>query len=76
MPNSLDTYILHMQRHPGNYCLWYPKSWKFFACGIRNLGNFLPVESGILGLRILNTAVEVRHLTYNWNLESKSTEKV
>ena len=46
-----------------------------FACGIGNLGNFLLVESGILGLPIRNTAVGIRHLTDNWNLESKSTER-
>ena len=41
-----------------------------FACGIRNLGNFWLVESGILGIPIRNTAVGIRHLTDNWNLES------
>ena len=41
-----------------------------FARGIRNLGNLLLVESGILGLPIRNTAVRIRHLTDNWNLES------
>ena len=58
IPNRWDKYI-------------FPKGIRaIFACGIRNLGNFWLVESGILGIPIRNTAVGIRHLTDNWNLES------
>ena len=39
--------------------------------GFRNSGNFLPVESGILGSGIRKTAQEVRNPTNDWNPESK-----
>ena len=61
MPNWLDTYILSMQGNPGNFCMWYPESWKFFACGIRIPGPLNPEYS------CKNPAS---------HLQSKSTEKI
>ena len=40
------------------------------ACGIRNLGKILLVESRILGFEIQNTAQGIRNPTNDWNTES------
>ena len=40
------------------------------ACGIRNLGKILLVESRILGFEIQNTAQGIRNPTNDWNAES------
>ena len=47
-------------QNPGIFCLWNPES-----------GNFLLVESGILGLGIRNTAQGIRNPTNDCNPESK-----
>ena len=41
------------------------------ASEFRNRGNFLLVESGILGLGIRNTAQGIRNPTNDWNTKSK-----
>ena len=46
--------------NPGKFCSWNSE-----------LGNFLLVESGILGSWIRNTAQRIRNPTINWNPESK-----
>ena len=59
MQNWLDAYIPHVQGNPGSFCMWFPESWKFCACGIPNPGplnaeyscknspSHLQLESGI-----------------------------
>ena len=46
--------------NPGKFCSWNPE-----------FGNFLLVESGILGSRIRNAAQRTRNPTINLNPESK-----